>query len=87
LLISVPPSYSKAVEVNNPNPPALIIGDGGDPTADPTLLLCPFLAQGHCPYAEECSYIHGDVCELCGMAVLHPTDEKQREKHNSVSIK
>lgn len=84
---SVPFSYSNAVETNSDNPKALIIGDGMDPHADPTKLLCPFFAQGHCPYEDECAYIHGDICELCGMPVLHPTDLVQRQAHSNECMK
>ena len=28
--------------------------------------LCPYAAQGECPYQESCQYTHGDACDLCG---------------------
>ncbi|CAF3868715.1 unnamed protein product [Rotaria magnacalcarata] len=52
-----------------------------------------FSLQSLCPYAEKdgvcealetgryCPYIHGDLCDLCEMPALHPTNEKQREQH------
>ncbi|CAM4884408.1 unnamed protein product [Rotaria socialis] len=52
-----------------------------------------FTLQSICPYAEKdgycealetgryCPYIHGDLCDLCEMPLLHPTNEKQREQH------
>ncbi|CAF0857297.1 unnamed protein product [Rotaria sordida] len=52
-----------------------------------------FTLQSLCPYAEKdgyceasetgryCPYIHGDLCDLCEMPVLHPINEKQREQH------
>lgn len=43
--------------------------------------LCPYLAHGACPNMEQCCYVHGDVCEMCGLNVLHPTDVEQRQKH------
>jgi len=55
-----------------------------------------YTLQSLCPYAEKdgycesvntgryCPYIHGDMCDLCGKAVLHPSDEKQREQHRLV---
>lgn len=82
LCSSVPFSYSNAVETNSDNHKALIIQEGMDPNGDLSKLVCPFFAQGHCPYDEECVYIHGDICEICGMPVLHPSDQEQREKHN-----
>ena len=60
---------------------------------------CPtFSPRSLCPYAEKvgicealetgrnCPYIHGDLCDLCDMPALHPTDEKQREQHRIVNI-
>ena len=47
-------------------------------------LLCPYSANRACPYGEDCVYIHGDVCDLCGLAVLHPEDAQQREEHRKV---
>ncbi|XP_064604731.1 probable E3 ubiquitin-protein ligase makorin-1 [Liolophura sinensis] len=44
-------------------------------------LLCPFAAKGECRFGEQCAYTHGDLCELCGMAILHPTDQEQRDNH------
>ena len=46
--------------------------------------LCPFAAHGECRYGDNCVYIHGDLCDLCGHALLHPTDQKQRDKHLEV---
>ncbi len=52
--------------------------------------------QSLCPYGEKdgyceavntgryCPYIHGDMCDLCEKLVLHPSNEKQREKHRLV---
>lgn len=48
--------------------------------------LCPYLAHGACPNMEQCCYVHGDVCEMCGLNVLHPTDVEQRQKHEMVSF-
>ncbi|WAR26902.1 MKRN1-like protein, partial [Mya arenaria] len=44
-------------------------------------LLCPISADRDCPYGDECEYRHGDVCDLCGLAVLLPGDEKQNLEH------
>ena len=27
----------------------------------------------------SCEYIHGDVCDMCGLQALHPTDQQQRK--------
>ena len=54
--------------------------------ADAESQLCPFYAMGECRYNENCSCIHGDVCELCGKPVLHPAHERQRKEHKQVKI-
>ena len=58
-----------------------------------------FCEQSLCPYAEKdgvcealesglyCPYLHGDLCDLCELPALHPTNEKQREQHRLVRIK
>ncbi|XP_027599588.1 E3 ubiquitin-protein ligase makorin-1 isoform X1 [Pipra filicauda] len=43
--------------------------------------LCPYAALGECRYGENCVYIHGDVCDMCGLQVLHPIDAAQRSQH------
>ncbi|XP_053110741.1 E3 ubiquitin-protein ligase makorin-1 isoform X4 [Hemicordylus capensis] len=43
--------------------------------------LCPYAAVGECRYGENCVYIHGDVCDMCGLQVLHPADSAQRSLH------
>uniref|UniRef100_A0A8D0L349 RING-type E3 ubiquitin transferase n=1 Tax=Sphenodon punctatus TaxID=8508 RepID=A0A8D0L349_SPHPU len=43
--------------------------------------LCPYAAVGECRYGENCVYIHGDVCDMCGLQVLHPVDTAQRSLH------
>lgn len=48
--------------------------------------LCPYAeGEGYCKYPPgECTYLHGDVCDLCGRAALHPNDEDLRKKHTQV---
>ncbi|XP_063462195.1 E3 ubiquitin-protein ligase makorin-1 isoform X3 [Pan paniscus] len=43
--------------------------------------LCPYAAVGECRYGENCVYIHGDSCDMCGLQVLHPMDAAQRSQH------
>ncbi|KAL8222404.1 UNVERIFIED_CONTAM: E3 ubiquitin-protein ligase makorin-1 [Gekko kuhli] len=43
--------------------------------------LCPYAAVGECRYGENCVYLHGDVCDMCGLQVLHPADAAQRSLH------
>ncbi|XP_063785025.1 E3 ubiquitin-protein ligase makorin-1 isoform X2 [Pseudophryne corroboree] len=51
--------------------------------ADPELKkqLCPYAAVGECRYGENCVYLHGDPCDMCGLQVLHPADPSQRSQH------
>ena len=44
--------------------------------------------EGLCEYAPgSCPYIHGDECELCGLAALHPLNKVQRQEHVSLCVK
>ncbi|XP_004649078.2 probable E3 ubiquitin-protein ligase makorin-3 [Octodon degus] len=43
--------------------------------------LCRYAANGNCIYGERCMYLHGDVCDMCGLQALHPVDADQREAH------
>ena len=47
--------------------------------------LCPYAAAGECRYGVNCAYLHGDVCDMCGLQVLHPTDGGQRSDHTKVT--
>jgi len=46
--------------------------------------LCPYAAVGECRYGINCAYLHGNVCDLCGLQVLHPTDNAQHSAHTKV---
>ncbi|KAA8580415.1 hypothetical protein FQN60_005950 [Etheostoma spectabile] len=48
--------------------------------------LCPYAAVGECRYGINCAYLHGDVCDMCGLQVLHPTDNAQRSEHTKACI-
>lgn len=48
--------------------------------------LCPYAAVGECRYGENCVYLHGDSCDMCGLQVLHPVDAAQRSQHIKVSL-
>lgn len=52
---------------------------------DPTQL-CPYAAAGTCHYGESCVYIHGEVCEICNLQVLHPYDQEQRKSHEKMCM-
>ena len=46
-------------------------------------IMCPYTSEeGGCPYWEECRYMHGELCDMCGCYCLHPTDEEQRKDHH-----
>ncbi|CAF3242939.1 unnamed protein product [Rotaria socialis] len=81
-------SYASICRVNNDNIESSHISQPISSLHNGT-----FSLQSLCPYAEKdgvcealetgryCPYIHGDVCDLCEMPALHPTNEKQREQH------
>ncbi|NWR92958.1 MKRN2 ligase, partial [Furnarius figulus] len=50
--------------------------------------LCPYGAAGAgpCPFGERCPYLHGDLCEICGLQVLHPLDPEQRKAHEMMCM-
>lgn len=48
--------------------------------------LCPYAAVGECRYGINCAYLHGDVCDMCGLQVLHPADKAQRSEHTKVTV-
>ncbi|UWX11359.1 CRPV-250 [Crowpox virus] len=49
--------------------------------------LCPYDILGECEKGEHCEYMHGDVCDICGMRALHPNDLEQRRNHERICIK
>lgn len=50
--------------------------------------LCPtYLMSGKCQIGENCSYIHGLLCEVCQLACLHPYDKEQRRTHKEECTK
>uniref|UniRef100_A0A7N5ZYQ4 E3 ubiquitin-protein ligase makorin-2 n=2 Tax=Anabas testudineus TaxID=64144 RepID=A0A7N5ZYQ4_ANATE len=48
--------------------------------------LCPYAVAGHCYYEDSCVYLHGDLCEVCGLQVLHPHDPEQRRAHEKMCL-
>ncbi|KAF3690380.1 putative E3 ubiquitin-protein ligase makorin-2 [Channa argus] len=48
--------------------------------------LCPYAAAGHCYYEERCTYLHGNLCDVCGLHVLHPHDPEQRKVHEKMCL-
>ncbi|MCJ8744473.1 hypothetical protein PDJAM_G00119160 [Pangasius djambal] len=49
-------------------------------------LLCPYAAAGQCHYGDTCPYLHGNMCEICRLQVLHPHDPVQRAAHEKVCM-
>ncbi|XP_017782292.1 PREDICTED: probable E3 ubiquitin-protein ligase makorin-1 isoform X2 [Nicrophorus vespilloides] len=51
--------------------------------------LCPYAERdGLCKYPPgECTYLHGDMCDLCTRPALHPYNEDLRKKHTQECIK
>ncbi|ARE67424.1 SWPV2-ORF185 [Shearwaterpox virus] len=49
--------------------------------------LCPYDVLGECEKGEYCEYVHGDICDICGMRALHPNDLEQRRNHERICIK
>ncbi|KAK2091438.1 putative E3 ubiquitin-protein ligase makorin-2 [Saguinus oedipus] len=47
--------------------------------------LCPYAAAGECRFGDACVYLHGEVCEICRLRVLHPFDPEQRKAHEKES--
>uniref|UniRef100_A0A8B9BX07 E3 ubiquitin-protein ligase makorin-2 n=1 Tax=Anser brachyrhynchus TaxID=132585 RepID=A0A8B9BX07_9AVES len=47
---------------------------------------CPYAAAGACHFGDRCLYLHGDVCEICGLQVLHPFDQEQRKAHEMMCM-
>lgn len=73
---TAPLSYAQVV-----NPPS---GQASFSSLDP---LCPYAeASGMCKKAN-CTYLHGDICDMCSRPSLHPYNEELRKKHTNVSRK
>ena len=52
--------------------------------AEASAQLCPFGVVGECRYGDMCAYVHGEICDLCQKAALHPTHQEQRRQHQYV---
>lgn len=49
--------------------------------------LCSYFVDGECPFGAECPYVHGEMCDICQKACLHPADEQQRRLHTELCEK
>ncbi|XP_003900711.1 probable E3 ubiquitin-protein ligase makorin-3 isoform X1 [Papio anubis] len=45
------------------------------------LRFCYYASRGVCFRGESCMFLHGDICDMCGLQALHPMDAAQREDH------
>ncbi|XP_056128937.1 E3 ubiquitin-protein ligase makorin-2 isoform X1 [Lampris incognitus] len=63
-------------------------GQGSGAYQDTPLLsqLCPYAAAGQCHYGNSCPYLHGDLCDICRLQVLHPHDPEQRRAHQKMCM-
>ncbi|XP_047475501.1 probable E3 ubiquitin-protein ligase makorin-1 isoform X1 [Penaeus chinensis] len=46
-----------------------------------------YLMTGICEVGDHCTYIHGQFCEMCQLAYLHPYDKEQRRIHREECTK
>lgn len=53
---------------------------------DPTNELCPYNMLGDCRYKENCLLVHGLLCEMCGLKILHPENKEQQRKHKEECV-
>lgn len=48
--------------------------------------LCRYVNKdGICRNLTDCTYLHGEMCDMCERLILHPYDEEQRKRHRQVS--
>ncbi|XP_060036700.1 E3 ubiquitin-protein ligase makorin-2 isoform X2 [Erinaceus europaeus] len=75
-----PQSYLEAIRSGLDDPEACSSYTGG---AQP---LCPYAAAGECRFGDACAYLHGDLCDICRLRVLHPCDPEQRRAHEKMCM-
>lgn len=69
---SPPISYARAVNSSS---------QSVNPASEP---LCPYAeATGICK-KDDCHYLHGEICDMCGRAALHPYNKDHRQQHTNV---
>lgn len=57
------------------------------PSKEASLPLCPYeVASNGCPVGATCTYLHGELCDLCQKPCLHPYNEEQRAQHREECI-
>lgn len=75
-------SYSGIVKTNMKDDKSVESGFGENPSS-PTEELCPYYLVGECPNGDNCFCLHGLMCDMCGLRILHPYNKDQQEKHKS----
>lgn len=49
--------------------------------------LCPYVNKdGICRNLTDCTYLHGELCDMCSRLILHPFNEEQRKRHRQVDM-
>ncbi|XP_050031157.1 E3 ubiquitin-protein ligase makorin-1-like isoform X1 [Dermacentor andersoni] len=57
------------------------------PSKEASLPLCPYeVASDGCPVGANCTYLHGELCDLCQKPCLHPYNEEQRSQHREECV-
>lgn len=68
----MPQSYARVVSNS---------GQSSNPASEP---LCPDAAANGICKLLDCHFLHGDICDMCGRAALHPYNKQQSQQHTSV---
>ncbi|XP_068107898.1 E3 ubiquitin-protein ligase makorin-2 [Hyperolius riggenbachi] len=61
-------------------------GEAASPYPGDPQQLCPYAAAGTCQFGVDCAYLHGDMCDICNLQVLHPYDLEQRKSHEKLCM-
>jgi len=48
---------------------------------------CPLSIEGQCLNGDDCYMLHGILCEICNLYLLHPANKLQQEKHKAECLK
>ena len=49
-------------------------------------VLCPYHIVDQCFAGDNCQLVHGELCIMCDIKCLHPTNERQRKRHLTVRL-
>ncbi|XP_038067207.1 probable E3 ubiquitin-protein ligase makorin-1 isoform X2 [Patiria miniata] len=85
---SVPPTYSAAAlsGVGSENVEPGLTATSQDEARYSEDMLCPFALRGTCRYGENCKFLHGEVCDMCGSACLITNDPVQNKRHRELCL-